>query len=73
MRNKSCLKQSVKTLCVSLQVLAYTVACVGVSAFRGSLIDAAKAEEVMNTLRSLTEESQQVSGGGVAGCRRISS
>lgn len=46
----------------SLQVLAYSAACVGVSAFSGGLIDAAKADEVMNTLRSMTEESQQVSG-----------
>lgn len=44
-----------------MQVLAYSVACVGVSAFSGGLVDAAKAEEVMNTLRTLTEESQQVS------------
>lgn len=51
-------------ICPFLQVLAYTVACVGVSAFSGSLIDAAKAEEVMNTLRTLTEESQQVSRRG---------
>ncbi|XP_026208775.1 focadhesin [Anabas testudineus] len=48
------------------EVLAYTVACVGVSAFRGSLIDAAKAEEVMNTLRTLTEESQQTPGFSLA-------
>lgn len=47
--------------CPPVQVLAYSVACVGVSAFSGGLIDAAKAEEVMNTLRTLTEESQQVS------------
>lgn len=44
-----------------MQVLAYSVACIGVSAFNGGLIDADKAEEVMNTLRALTEESQQVS------------
>lgn len=44
-----------------MQVLAYTVACVGISAFDAGLIDGAKAEEVMNTLRTLTEESQQVS------------
>lgn len=44
-----------------MQVLAYSVASVGVSAFSGGLIDGAKAEEVMNTLRSLTEDSQQVS------------
>lgn len=47
--------------CVCVQVLAYSVACVTVSAFSAGLIDAAKAEEVMDTLRSLTEESQQVS------------
>lgn len=46
---------------VCVQVLAYSVACVSVSAFSAGLIDAAKAEEVMDTLRSLTEESQQVS------------
>lgn len=45
------------------QVLAYAVASVTVSAFSGGLIDAAKAEEAMNTLRTLTEESQQVSTG----------
>uniref|UniRef100_A0A3Q3R8V0 Uncharacterized protein n=1 Tax=Monopterus albus TaxID=43700 RepID=A0A3Q3R8V0_MONAL len=49
-----------------VQVLAYSVACVGVSAFTGGLIDAAKAEEVMNTLRSLTEESQQTPGFSLA-------
>lgn len=37
------------------------MACVSVSAFSGGLIDAAKAEKVMDTLRTLTEESQQVS------------
>lgn len=52
-----------------LQVLVYSVVCVGVAAFSGSLIDAAKAEELMNTVRALTEESQQVSrrGGGTPG------
>ncbi|XP_059210534.1 focadhesin [Centropristis striata] len=48
------------------EVLAYSVACVGVSAFRGGLIDAAKAEEVMNTLRTFTEESQQTPGFSMA-------
>ncbi|XP_074555425.1 focadhesin [Halichoeres trimaculatus] len=48
------------------EVLAYSVACVGVSAFTGGLIDAVKAEEVMNTLRSLTEESQQTPGFSLA-------
>ncbi|XP_068443622.1 focadhesin [Clinocottus analis] len=48
------------------EVLAYSVACVGVSAFTGGLIDADKAEEVMNTLRTLTEESQQTPGFSLA-------
>ncbi|KAM8747268.1 focadhesin [Acanthopagrus schlegelii] len=48
------------------EVLAYSVACVGVSAFSGGLIGAAKAEEVMNTLRTLTEESQQTPGFSLA-------
>ncbi|CAJ1086531.1 focadhesin [Xyrichtys novacula] len=48
------------------EVLAYSVACVGVSAFSGGLIDAEKAEEVMNTLRTLTEESQQTPGFSLA-------
>lgn len=36
------------------------MACVTVSAFSRGLMDAAKAEEVMNTLRNLTEENRQV-------------
>ncbi|XP_051799781.1 focadhesin isoform X3 [Acanthochromis polyacanthus] len=48
------------------EVLAYSVACVSVSAFSGGLINAAKAEEVMDTLRSLTEESQQTPGFSLA-------
>ncbi|XP_041635386.1 focadhesin [Cheilinus undulatus] len=48
------------------EVLAYSVACVCVSAFSGGLIGAEKAEEVMNTLRSLTEESQQTPGFSLA-------
>lgn len=44
-----------------VQVLAYSAACICVSAFNGGLIEAAKAEDLMNTLRTLTEESQQVS------------
>ncbi|XP_039996604.1 focadhesin [Xiphias gladius] len=48
------------------EVLAYSVASVGVSAFSAGLIDAAKAEEVMNTLRTLTEESQQTPGFSLA-------
>ncbi|XP_056298140.1 focadhesin isoform X2 [Pseudoliparis swirei] len=48
------------------EVLAYSVACVAVSAFNGGLIDADKAEEVMTTLRTLTEESQQTPGFSLA-------
>ncbi|MCJ8731689.1 hypothetical protein PDJAM_G00202250 [Pangasius djambal] len=44
------------------EVLAYSVACAGVSAFSCGIIDASKAEEVMSTLRSMTEESQQTPG-----------
>uniref|UniRef100_A0A3P9A7H9 DUF3730 domain-containing protein n=1 Tax=Esox lucius TaxID=8010 RepID=A0A3P9A7H9_ESOLU len=43
-------------------VLAYSVAGVGVAAFSGGVIDAAKAEEVMTSLRRMTEESQQTPG-----------
>lgn len=46
--------------CFLDQVLAYSVTCAGVSAFNAGLIDAVKAEEIMSTLRTLTEESQQV-------------
>ncbi|XP_038155293.1 focadhesin [Cyprinodon tularosa] len=48
------------------EVLSYSVACVSVSAFSGGLIDAAKAEEVLNSLRALTEESQQTPGFSLA-------
>uniref|UniRef100_A0A8B9KAV8 Focadhesin n=1 Tax=Astyanax mexicanus TaxID=7994 RepID=A0A8B9KAV8_ASTMX len=56
-------------LCFTLtvmQVLAYSVACVGVSAFSSGVVDASKAEEVMNVLRSVTEESQQTPGFALA-------
>uniref|UniRef100_A0A673AN39 Focadhesin n=1 Tax=Sphaeramia orbicularis TaxID=375764 RepID=A0A673AN39_9TELE len=48
------------------EVLAYSVSCVGVSAFSGGLIDVAKADEIMNTVRTLTEESQQTPGFSLA-------
>ncbi|XP_037832377.1 focadhesin isoform X2 [Kryptolebias marmoratus] len=48
------------------EVLSYSVACVSVSAFSGGLIDASKAEEIMNSLRTLTEESQQTPGFSLA-------
>ncbi|XP_051911869.1 focadhesin isoform X2 [Hippocampus zosterae] len=44
------------------EVLAYSAACVGVSAFSAGVIDADKAEQVVTTLRALTEESQQTPG-----------
>ncbi|XP_024143659.1 focadhesin isoform X1 [Oryzias melastigma] len=48
------------------EVLAYSVACVSVSSFCGGLVDASKAEETMNALRALTEESQQTPGFSLA-------
>uniref|UniRef100_A0A3B3TVA0 Focadhesin n=1 Tax=Poecilia latipinna TaxID=48699 RepID=A0A3B3TVA0_9TELE len=48
------------------EVLSYSVACVSVSAFSWGLIHAAKAEEVLNALRNLTEESQQTPGFSLA-------
>uniref|UniRef100_A0AAY4E382 Focadhesin n=1 Tax=Denticeps clupeoides TaxID=299321 RepID=A0AAY4E382_9TELE len=44
------------------EVLAYSVACVGVSGFSSGLVSADKAEEIMITIRSMTEESQQTPG-----------
>ncbi|KAG2466847.1 FOCAD protein, partial [Polypterus senegalus] len=43
----------------AFQVLAYSVACVTVSAFNASILDGEKAEEVMNQLRAMTEQNQQ--------------
>uniref|UniRef100_A0A3P9NBR5 Focadhesin n=1 Tax=Poecilia reticulata TaxID=8081 RepID=A0A3P9NBR5_POERE len=48
------------------EVLSYSVACVSVSAFSWGLIHAAKAEEVLNALQTLTEESQQTPGFSLA-------
>ncbi|XP_030636113.1 focadhesin [Chanos chanos] len=48
------------------EVLAYSVACVGVSSFSAGISDASKAEEIMNTLRAMTEESQQTPGFALA-------
>ncbi|XP_017574339.1 focadhesin isoform X2 [Pygocentrus nattereri] len=48
------------------EVLTYSVAYVGVSAFISGVIDASKAEEIMNVLRSMTEESQQTPGFALA-------
>uniref|UniRef100_A0A673VPZ0 Focadhesin n=1 Tax=Salmo trutta TaxID=8032 RepID=A0A673VPZ0_SALTR len=51
---------------VMCQVLAYSVAGVGVAAFSGGVVDALKAEEIMSALRSMTEESQQTPGFSLA-------
>uniref|UniRef100_A0A8C5EA82 DUF3730 domain-containing protein n=1 Tax=Gouania willdenowi TaxID=441366 RepID=A0A8C5EA82_GOUWI len=48
------------------EVSAYFLACLGLSAFSAGFIDAAKAEEIMNSLRTLTEESQQSPGFSLA-------
>uniref|UniRef100_A0A8C7M2R3 DUF3730 domain-containing protein n=1 Tax=Oncorhynchus mykiss TaxID=8022 RepID=A0A8C7M2R3_ONCMY len=48
------------------EVLAYSVAGVGVAAFSGGVVDALKSEEIMSTLRSMTEESQQTPGFSLA-------
>ncbi|XP_057711558.1 focadhesin isoform X2 [Corythoichthys intestinalis] len=48
------------------EVLAYSVACVSVSAFGGSLVESGKVDQVMDTLRSLTEDSQQTPGFALA-------
>uniref|UniRef100_A0A8C9QX52 Focadhesin n=1 Tax=Scleropages formosus TaxID=113540 RepID=A0A8C9QX52_SCLFO len=48
------------------EVLVYAVACVGVSTFSSGVIDATKAEEIMNTLRRMAEESQQTPGFALA-------
>ncbi|KAJ6616940.1 hypothetical protein lerEdw1_015074, partial [Lerista edwardsae] len=43
-------------------ILAYSVACACVSAFSAGIIEAAKAEEVMNQLQKLVEANQQTPG-----------
>ncbi|XP_061524967.1 focadhesin isoform X1 [Phycodurus eques] len=48
------------------EVLAYSVACVSVSAFSCGVIDPGKADEVVDTLRTLTEDSQQTPGFSMA-------
>ena len=44
----------------SSQVLAYTLSCVCTSAFSAGIIEAAEAEDIMNKLRLLVENNQQV-------------
>ncbi|XP_072446311.1 focadhesin [Chiloscyllium punctatum] len=48
------------------EVLAYSVACVSVSAFSAGIIQANEAEEIMIKLRTLTEQSQQTAGFAMA-------
>ncbi|KAG9345475.1 hypothetical protein JZ751_008619 [Albula glossodonta] len=48
------------------EVLAYSLACAGTAAFSMGVIDSTKAEEIMNTLRAMTEESQQTPGFALA-------
>lgn len=49
------------TFSLLLQVMAYSLACLTVSAFSRGLVDAARAEDVMDALRTLTEDNRQVS------------
>ncbi|XP_058157906.1 focadhesin isoform X2 [Dasypus novemcinctus] len=48
------------------EVLAYTLSCVCTSAFSAGIIEAAEAEDIMNKLRLLVENSQQTSGFALA-------
>uniref|UniRef100_A0A8C6XI41 Focadhesin n=1 Tax=Naja naja TaxID=35670 RepID=A0A8C6XI41_NAJNA len=48
------------------EILAYTIACVCVSAFSTRIVEAAEAEEVMDKLQKLTEMNQQTPGFALA-------
>ncbi|XP_052500661.1 focadhesin [Budorcas taxicolor] len=48
------------------EVLAYTLSCVCTSAFSAGIIEAVEAEEIMNKLRLLVDNSQQTSGFALA-------
>ncbi|XP_040819818.1 focadhesin isoform X2 [Ochotona curzoniae] len=48
------------------EVLAYTLSCVCTSAFSAGIIEADEAEDIMNKLRLLVENSQQTSGFALA-------
>ncbi|XP_048359670.1 focadhesin isoform X2 [Sphaerodactylus townsendi] len=48
------------------EILAYSVACVCVSAFSVGIIEGAEAEEIMNKLQKLAETNQQTSGFALA-------
>uniref|UniRef100_UPI00398F1918 focadhesin n=1 Tax=Pristiophorus japonicus TaxID=55135 RepID=UPI00398F1918 len=62
----SSLDESVTQSRVLQEVLAYSVACVSVSAFNAGIIQANEAEEIMSKLRTLTEQSQQTPGFAMA-------
>ncbi|NWR77314.1 FOCAD protein, partial [Centropus unirufus] len=48
------------------EVLAYSVACSCVSAFSVGIIEAAEAEDIMNKIRTLVENNQQIHGFALA-------
>lgn len=48
------------------EVLAYTLSCVCTSAFSAGIIEATEAEDIMNKLQLLVENSQQTSGFALA-------
>ncbi|XP_070650571.1 focadhesin isoform X1 [Bos indicus] len=48
------------------EVLAYTISCVCTSAFSAGIIEAVEAEDIMNKLRLLVDNSQQTSGFALA-------
>uniref|UniRef100_A0A670ZPF9 Focadhesin n=1 Tax=Pseudonaja textilis TaxID=8673 RepID=A0A670ZPF9_PSETE len=48
------------------EILAYTIACVCVSAFSTRIVEATEAEEVMDKLQKLTEMNQQTPGFALA-------
>ncbi|XP_061281169.1 focadhesin isoform X2 [Bos javanicus] len=48
------------------EVLAYTLSCVCTSAFSAGIIEAVEAEDIMNKLRLLVDNSQQTSGFALA-------
>ncbi|XP_067839406.1 focadhesin [Heptranchias perlo] len=62
----SSLDESMTQSRVLQEVLAYSVACVSVSAFNAGIIQANETEEIMNKLRILTEQSQQTPGFAMA-------
>ncbi|XP_078070402.1 focadhesin isoform X2 [Mustelus asterias] len=62
----SSLDESVTQSRVLQEVLAYSVACVSVSAFSAGIIQANEAEETMSKLRTLAEQSQQTPGFAMA-------